>query len=157
MGKYRGIASVLGVLVATGNYSIVDRIANALNPNSVEQALYDALRTVDAMRRRAVKVKVKVDGTTEEVEIVDWTTDLEDPRYRKAEVGELVEVPPDAPAELAEVARREESRKIRFVRSPEMPSQEEIRRFLSEVRRGMEGLRTSREVAMMAIVGGGDP
>ena len=148
MTEYEGIISVLRALVSGGNYSLVDRIANALNRNAIEQALYDALRTVDALSRRAIRVKVKVDDKEEVLEIIDWSDDLEDPRYFKAEKGQLIEVISPGISELKNLR----GRKIKFIRKPKMPSEEEVQRFLRALDLGILGLREARRVATKALL-----
>jgi len=138
---FQGIIDVLSVFAKTGAYGVIDRIAGALTPKAVEHALYDAIRSLNAMIRQAVIVKIKVDDEEKELKIIDWTTNLDDPRYQLADKGKVIE----GPAEI-------KGRTIRYVSVPEPPSQEEIDDFLREVKeRGFEGLSIARRVALLSL------
>ena len=92
------------------------------------------------MMRQAITVKIE--GKEGDVKIVDWTDRIDDPRYQLADVGKVV----TGPAELR-------GRTIRYVGIPDkLPSQEEIDRFLREVKeKGFEGLRIARKVALLSL------
>ncbi|QOJ79814.1 type I-A CRISPR-associated protein Csa5 [Infirmifilum lucidum] len=49
MEEFESIVRVLRFFAATRNYSFLDRIGNALNPETVEVALRDALRTFSSI------------------------------------------------------------------------------------------------------------
>mgnify|MGYP000123672436 CR=1 FL=1 len=138
---FQGIIDVLSVFAKTGAYGVIDRIAGALTHKAVEHALYDAIRSLNAMIRQAITVKIKVDDEEKELKIIDWTTNLDDPRYQLADKGKVIE----GPAEI-------KGRTIRYVSVPEPPSQEEIDDFLREVKeRGFEGLSIARRVALLSL------
>jgi len=145
-GTFQGIIDVLGVFAKTGAYGVIDRIAGALTPEAVEHALYDAMRSLNAMMRQAVIVKINVDNEENIVKLVDWTEDLNDPKYQLADKGRISEVI-TGPNELR-------GRIVRFVRLPEkLPSQEEIDTFLKEVKeKGFEGLSIARRVALLSLM-----
>ncbi|RLG47819.1 MAG: type I-A CRISPR-associated protein Csa5 [Thermoproteota archaeon] len=53
MSKYEGIVKMLRFFVQMKNFSYVDRIGNALNPEPVEVALHEALRAFRSIRESA--------------------------------------------------------------------------------------------------------
>ncbi|MEM1659269.1 MAG: type I-A CRISPR-associated protein Csa5 [Candidatus Jordarchaeales archaeon] len=53
LSKYRGIATALAtVCVASGSYSVIDRVANALSLDSVSRAIYENARMLETLLRR---------------------------------------------------------------------------------------------------------
>ena len=135
---YEGVVSLLRAFAQMGVYGPLDRMAGALTADAVENALYDALRSMNAYMRQAVRVKFK--GKEKPILIIDWTPELGDVRYALAEEGEVEE----GPEEL-------KGKKLRFVRAPYLPSEEELRSFIDKVREGIEGLRLARELALKAL------
>ncbi|MCX8170335.1 MAG: hypothetical protein N3D72_04525, partial [Candidatus Methanomethyliaceae archaeon] len=57
--KYEGVISLLRFFIDDNRYSIVDRIAFALSPESAEVAVLEALRIVKSLMERAVRVRIK--------------------------------------------------------------------------------------------------
>ncbi|NJE06350.1 type I-A CRISPR-associated protein Csa5 [Thermococcus sp. M36] len=53
MSEYEGIVKMLRFFVQTKNFSYVDRIGNALNPEPVEVTLHEALRAFRSIRESA--------------------------------------------------------------------------------------------------------
>ncbi|GAB6135979.1 type I-A CRISPR-associated protein Csa5 [Thermococcus prieurii] len=53
MPEYEGIVKMLRFFVQTKNFSYVDRIGNALNPEPVEVTLHEALRAFRSIRESA--------------------------------------------------------------------------------------------------------
>ncbi|ASJ10956.1 type I-A CRISPR-associated protein Csa5 [Thermococcus sp. P6] len=88
MSKYEGIVKMLRFFVQTKNFGYVDRIGNALNPESVEVALFEAIRafrsiresaSVDSEGRRYVEKegkKIPVPGIPSEEEIKAFLEDV---------------------------------------------------------------------------------
>ena len=72
MNKFRNIIAILRVFAARGQFSYLDRIASALDPNVVDAILYEAVRTYRAMLNSAVKVRVKIDGEERTIIALDW-------------------------------------------------------------------------------------
>jgi len=58
--KYEGVISLLRFFIDDNRYSIVDRIAFALSPESAEVAMLEALRIVKSLMERAVRVRIEV-------------------------------------------------------------------------------------------------
>jgi len=141
--EYGEIVDVLGVFARMGAYGLVDRIAGALTPEAVEHALYDAMRSLNALMRQAAVVKIE--DRDRPARIVDWTEKLDDPKYQLAEEGKVVEVI-EGPFELR-------GKRIRYIRVPEyLPSQEKLNNFVSQVReKGFEGLSLARRIALLAL------
>jgi CRISPR type I-A-associated protein Csa5 len=54
MSEYEGIVKMLRFFVQTKNFSYVDRIGNALNPEPVEVTLHEALRAFRSIRESAL-------------------------------------------------------------------------------------------------------
>lgn len=148
MLKYSEIVGVLRVYARLGAFGVIDRIAGALTPEAVEQALYDALRGMNAMIRQATRVKVKINEREEVLDIIDWSEKLDDPRLQLAEEGSVIDVI-KGPAEL-------KGKRVKFVRAPTMlPSEDSVSSFLRAVKeRGFEGLSLAREVALKALTRG---
>jgi CRISPR type I-A-associated protein Csa5 len=141
--EFKGIENVLRAFAQMGVYGPLDRMAGALTPEAVENALYDALRTINAYARQAEILKIKKDEKELEVEVID-VGKPDDPRYRLAEEGEIVEV-------IRGSRGLEKGERIRFIRTPYMPADEELKAFISRVRQGFEGLRLARELALRAL------
>jgi CRISPR type I-A-associated protein Csa5 len=141
--EYGEIVDVLGVFARMGAYGLVDRIAGALTPEAVEHALYDAMRSLNALMRQAAVIKIE--DRDRPVKIVDWTEKLDDPKYQLAEEGKVVEVI-EGPFELR-------GKRIRYIRVPDyLPSQEKLNNFVSQVReKGFEGLSLARRIALLAL------
>ncbi|MFA4646526.1 type I-A CRISPR-associated protein Csa5 [Pyrococcus kukulkanii] len=53
MVEYEGIVKMLRFFIQLKNFSYVDRIGNALNPEPVEAALHEALRAFRSIRESA--------------------------------------------------------------------------------------------------------
>jgi len=141
--EFQEIIDVLSVFAKMGAYGLVDRIAGALTPEAVEHALYDAMRSLNALLRQASTIKLK--NVDKPVRIVDWTEDLNDPKYQLAEEGEVDEVISGS-SELR-------GKRIRYVRVPDyLPSQEKLDNFVNQVReKGFEGLSLARRIALLAL------
>ena len=59
MSRFNSIVDLLRFFVEKRQYSIVDRFANALSPDVIEVALYEALRTVkSASETEEVKILI---------------------------------------------------------------------------------------------------
>lgn len=53
LSKYRGVATSLAVVcVASGSYSVIDRVANALSIDSISRAIYENARILENLLRR---------------------------------------------------------------------------------------------------------
>ncbi|MBS7287541.1 MAG: hypothetical protein KIH01_02020 [Candidatus Freyarchaeota archaeon] len=53
LSKYRGIATSLAVVcLASGSYSVIDRVANALSIDSISRAIYENTRILENLLRR---------------------------------------------------------------------------------------------------------
>lgn len=59
--RYESVISLLRFFIEDERYSIVDRIAFALSPESAEVAVLEALRIIKSLMERACKIKVRVD------------------------------------------------------------------------------------------------
>lgn len=69
---FRGIVSLLRFFAETGRYNVLDRIGFAQNPEAVEESIYEAIRTVRALERRAEMLKLKLDGDVREFECLEY-------------------------------------------------------------------------------------
>ncbi|WP_309493146.1 hypothetical protein [Candidatus Hecatella orcuttiae] len=141
--EFQEVVDVLGVFARMGAYGLIDRIAGALTPEAVEHALYDAMRSLNALIRQASIVKIE--NKDEPMKIVDWTEKLDDPRYQLAEEGKVVEVISGS-TELR-------GKRVRYVKVPDyLPSQEKLDSFVSQVKeKGFEGLSLARRVALLSL------
>jgi len=59
INKYPGIVEVMKFFIDSQRYNLVDRMAFALSPESIEQAIYDALRIVKSLESTKVYAKIK--------------------------------------------------------------------------------------------------
>ena len=70
--KYENVISLLKFFIDDNRYSIVDRIAFALSPESAEVSLLEALRVVKSLMERVCKVKIKTDNKEYTVNCCDY-------------------------------------------------------------------------------------
>lgn len=63
MVKLEPIVNLLRFFVEKRQYSIIDRFANALSPEVVEMALYEAIRTAKSARDTGEEVEIPDDET----------------------------------------------------------------------------------------------
>jgi CRISPR type I-A-associated protein Csa5 len=76
--KYRGVANQLALLaIATGSYTHLDRLANALNPETVYRVMYDVNRNIQVLNTRS-DVSIKKDekeyqGRTRDIWVLEKT------------------------------------------------------------------------------------
>ncbi len=76
LDQYRNIIGLVKYFIDTKRYGVVDRMALAMGPESVEIALYDMLRLVDSLRGRSSVVKIKGGGKTYQVRCCEIGRDL---------------------------------------------------------------------------------
>ncbi len=57
--KYRCIIEVLRFFVNSQRYGIIDRLAFALSPESVDQSIYEALRILKSLEARSIHARIK--------------------------------------------------------------------------------------------------
>lgn len=51
--KFKGVANLFAITaIASGSYTPIDRLANALNPETVRQVMYEVCRNLDVMKRQ---------------------------------------------------------------------------------------------------------
>jgi len=51
--RFKGVANLFALTaIASESYTSIDRIANALNPETVRQVLYEVCRNIDVMKRQ---------------------------------------------------------------------------------------------------------
>jgi len=137
--RFPGVISLLRFFAESGNYGVVDRVANSLSTEAVVQAIYDALRTVRAQSARAVKLKIKSNGESYTITCVDYgILEREDPRYRLAIKGVVEE----GPSELI-------GKRVYCIPMPRIPSEEELESFFKAVEE--EGIEVARAVAALAL------
>ena len=124
---------MLRFFIEDNRYSVVDRIAFALSPESAEVALLEALRIVRSLMERSVKARIKTsESKVYSVVCCDYGLD-EGPGI----TGEFVE------------ANRPEVRgkKGYCVPCPLIPSAEELEELINELR---EDLTIGRKLAILA-------
>lgn len=137
VGKYKGVVSLLRFFIDDNRYSIVDRIAFALSPESAEVAILEALRIVKSLMDRAVRATVKVETKGEGVREYSLTC---------CDYGEG-----DGPGILGEFKVASEARLVGkkgyCVPCPLMPTSEELEELIDELRRD---LTIGRKIAILA-------
>lgn len=131
--KYEGVISLLRFFIDDNRYSIVDRIAFALSPESAEVAVLEALRIVKSLMERAVRARIKVEeGKAYSVTCCD---------YGEGEG-------PGIFGEFIEVDRAELRNKQGYcVPCPLIPSSQELNELMNELR---EDLTIGRKIAILA-------
>jgi CRISPR type I-A-associated protein Csa5 len=135
-GKYENVISLLKFFIDDNRYSIVDRIAFALSPESAEVSLLEALRVVKSLMERVCKVKIKTDNKEYTVNCCDYGLD-EGPGIN----GVFVEV-------FAEACNPEFKGKKGFcVPCPSIPSNQELEELLNDLRKD---LTVGRRLAILA-------
>ena len=131
--KYVGTISLLRFFIEDNRYSVVDRIAFALSPESAEVALLEALRIVRSLMERSVKVRIRTnENKFYSVVCCDYGLD-EGPGI----TGEFIE------ADSPEV----KGKKGYCVPCPMLPSAEELEELISELRKD---LTIGRRLAILA-------
>lgn len=130
--KYRGVISLLRFFIEDRKYSVVDRIANALTPEAVIQALYDAERIVESLREKALEAEISVGEKTYSVICCDYG------EGKKAGISGVAVKASDP---------RYVNKEIWCVRCPLTPSQKEIEDLIDKVKNNI-GL--AKELALLA-------
>ncbi|MEM1983566.1 MAG: hypothetical protein QXZ63_07920 [Sulfolobales archaeon] len=131
--KYEGIISLLRFYIDDYRYSLVDRIAFALSPESAETAVLEALRIIKSLMERAVKVKIRTDdGKVYSLTCCDYG-EGEGPGI----LGEFIET---SKPELR-------GRRGYCVPCPLVPSSQELEEVINELRRD---LTVGRKLAILA-------
>lgn len=138
MKSYEGLISLLRFFIDDGRYSVVDRIAFALSPESAEVAILEALRVVRSLMDRAIRATIIV-SRGEGVEEKEYSLTCCD--YGEGDGPGLKGIFKDA----------SESGLINktgyCVPCPHLPTSEELERFMSELRRD---ITIGRKVAILA-------
>jgi CRISPR type I-A-associated protein Csa5 len=131
-GKYENVISLLKFFIDDNRYSIVDRIAFALSPESAEVSLLEALRVVKSLMERVCKVKIKTDNKEYTVNCCDYG------------LGEG----PGINGVFAEACNPEFKGKKGFcVPCPSIPSNQELEELLNDLRKD---LTVGRRLAILA-------
>jgi len=134
--KYENVISLLKFFIDDNRYSIVDRIAFALSPESAEVSLLEALRIVKSLMERICKVRIKTDNKEYTVNCCDYGLD-DGPGIN----GVFLEI-------LSEVCNPEFKGKKGFcVPCPSIPSNQELEELLNDLRRD---LTIGRRLAILA-------
>ncbi|MEM2693798.1 MAG: hypothetical protein QXW56_09985 [Nitrososphaerota archaeon] len=125
MESVSGIVNLLRFFVESERYSVVDKFANALSPETVSQALYEALRIARTLEKQEVVVTIKDERTGKTYTIPCWEIGrVSAPGRYPGMVGKLVEV-------LKGDVRIEPGATVYCVRRGEIPSEDEVNRLLS--------------------------
>ncbi len=69
---FDNIIKTIKYFIDTKRYGVVDRMALAMSPESVETALYDMLRLIDSLEARSIRVKIKVKDKDYEVKCCEY-------------------------------------------------------------------------------------
>jgi len=130
--KYENVISLLKFFIDDNRYSIVDRIAFALSPESAEVSLLEALRVVKSLMERVCKVKIKTDNKEYTVNCCDYG------------LGEG----PGINGVFVEACNPEFKGKKGFcVPCPSIPSNQELEELLNDLRKD---LTVGRRLAILA-------
>jgi CRISPR type I-A-associated protein Csa5 len=130
--KYENVISLLKFFIDDNRYSIVDRIAFALSPESAEVSLLEALRVVKSLMERVCKVKIKTDNKEYTVNCCDYG------------LGEG----PGINGVFVETCNPEFKGKKGFcVPCPSIPSNQELEELLNDLRKD---LTVGRRLAILA-------
>jgi len=119
---FPGIISLLRFFAESRRYGVIDRISYALNYESVREALTDAFRIVESLRDRAITAKIRVEGGKEYTVSCCGYGEGEGPGIN----GIFIECQD----------KSLEGKRGWCVPCPErLPDEEEVKRFLEEVKR----------------------
>jgi len=130
--KYENVISLLKFFIEDNRYSIVDRIAFALSPESAEISLLEALRIIKSLMERICKVKIKTENKEYIISCCDYG---------------LNEGPGINGVFLEACNPEFKGRKGFCVPCPSMPSNQELEELLNELR---EDLTIGRKLAILA-------
>ena len=133
--KYSGIISLIQFFAETNRWGMIDRMALAMSPDSVETALYDMKRLARSLDARKIRVKIVVREKTYELYCCEYGEDLGYGMYGHVET-------------VLEGPKTYEGKKIYCVPCPRIPSSEETENFLNEVRKD---LSLARRVALIGL------
>lgn len=138
--EFKCLIELLKYFVRSRRYGIVDRIATALSAESILQALYEAVRSIESARDRAIKATIKVE-TREGIK--RYTVTCCD--YGEGEG-------PGITGTFEESSEKGLIKKKGYcVPCPIcIPEEVEINKFIEIVRSGVEGLSIAKKVAILA-------
>jgi len=144
---FPGILSILRFLAESDMFGPIDRISNALNPETVRAAIYEALRIVNSAIRREAIVKLELnEGVKKELKVCDWgEMSPTSVGHKLALKGKLKEVK-EGPKELENLI----GKYIYAIKTPRLPSEDELNKFLSNLD-SPKGLKLAKELAMLAL------
>lgn len=131
----KSIVKLLKFFIDTNRYGLVDRMALALSPESVETALYDMLRLVDSLEQHRIIVKIATGNKEYTTSCCEYGEDL---GYgMKGVVKEVIQGPGNL-----------ENKSIYCVPCPPKPTRNELAEFLEKVR---EDLTIARKASILAF------
>lgn len=129
MDKYSNLVDLVRYFAKTYRYSVLDRMALAMSPESVEAALYDMLRLLNSLLARSIRVKLQVVKDKEVIREYSSITCCEYGRNLGYGIKGIV-------TEVHEPKERETEYKnetIYCVPCPLIPNESEIKEFLCDV------------------------
>lgn len=131
----KNIVKLLKFFIDTNRYGLVDRMALALSPESVETALYDMIRLVDSLKQRRIIVKIATDNKEYTTSCCEYGEDL---GYGiKGIIREVIQGPEDL-----------RNKSIYCVPCPPKPTRSELTDFLKKVH---EDLTIARKATILAF------
>ncbi len=133
--EYKDIIGLVRFFVDTNRWGVIDRMALAMGPESIEAALYDMLRLVESLYARKIRVKIDANDKTYEITCCEYGEDLGYGIY-----GEIKDVY-EGPKTLM-------GQKIYCVPCPPRPSESEINSFLEKIR---EDPSIARRIALLSF------
>lgn len=133
--EYKNIVGLIRFFVDTYRWGVVDRLALAMGPESIEAALYDMLRLIESLYTRRIKVKIRAGEKTYNTTCCEYGEKL---GYG---IHGVVE-------EVYEGREDLRSQEIDCVPCPPRPSEREIKSFLEAIRRDPS---IARKVALLSL------
>ena len=135
--NFPGIVSLLRFFAESRRYGVIDRISYALNYESVREALIDAFRIIESLKDRSITARIRVGEGSEQKEYTVRCCDYgegEGPGIN----GVFVECDDESLKE----------KEGWCVPCPDkLPDEEEVKRFLEEVKRDVT---IAKDVAILA-------
>lgn len=143
--KFEGIVGLLGFFARRGKYGVLDRIGHAQSPEPVITAIYEAMRTVNALAARPTRVRGRHARKGEEVGLtcIDYDT------FNTKE--DLLDYCQSWPVIVdPEQAKRLGGEFVCCYTKPRMPTDEELREFFRCLKTP-EGVSLAKQLATLAF------
>lgn len=143
--EFKGLISMLKFFADSGRVNILDRIGFAQSPVAVKEAIYEAMRIIDALSRSPVRVRVKVGPNDDEreLECIEYEEMESERGVCRGVKGKVVK---------SSSPRIPEGSTICCYLKPMRPSQEELDKLFTLLNEDpLTGLNKAKEIASLAF------